>query len=197
MKRLIGLALAATLALTLSACGANDPLANQFKSGDNKNYIAGDGTVSEFRDLASRKTGAAWVSKTADGATMRSSDLLGEIAVLNFWYAGCAPCRAETPDLDKLANKYASKGLVVLGVDVRDSADTALAFDRTHKIGYPTVMDADSGSVVFAYTGIVTPDAVPTTIVLDRQGRVAARIIGRVVPDILEAIIKTEIARKS
>jgi hypothetical protein len=56
-------------------------------------------------------------------------------------------------------------------------------------------MDSASGSVVFAYTGIVTPDAVPTTIVLDRQGRVAARIIGRVEPAILEAILKTEIAR--
>lgn len=195
MKRVLSVALAIGIALSVSSCSTNDPLAEQFKQGDNKNYIAGDGSVTEFRDLASRKSGAAWVSKTAEGQTMRSSDLLGKVVVLNFWYAGCAPCRAETPDLDKLAKKYADKNVVVVGVDLRDSAETALAFNRTHKIGYPSVMDNESGDVVLAYTGIVTPDAVPTTLVLDTEGRVAARVIGRIEPSILETLIKAEVNR--
>lgn len=195
MKRLVAVALVIGSALSLSACSANDPLANQFKQGDNKNYIAGDGSVTEFSDLATRKTGAAWSSTTADGKTLSSSDLLGKVVVLNFWYAGCAPCRAETPELDKLAKKYASKGVVVVGVDLRDTAETALAFNRTHNIGYPSVMDNATGDVVLAYTGIVTPDAVPTTLVLDKQGRVASRVIGRIVPDILETLIKSEVNR--
>ncbi len=195
MKRLVAVALIFVSALSLSACSANDPLANQFKQGDNKNYIAGDGSVTEFSDVATRKSGAAWSSKTAEGQTLRSSDLLGKVVVLNFWYAGCAPCRAETPELDKLANKYASKGVVVIGVDLRDTAETALAFNRTHKIGYPSVMDNATGDVVLAYTGIVTPDAVPTTLVLDKEGRVASRVIGRIVPDILETLIKSEVNR--
>ncbi|MCX8530254.1 MAG: TlpA disulfide reductase family protein [Rhodoluna sp.] len=195
MKRLVAVALVIGSALSLSACSANDPLANQFKQGDNKNYIAGDDSVTEFSDLATRKTGAAWSSTTADGKTLSSSDLLGKVVVLNFWYAGCAPCRAETPELDKLAKKYASKGVVVVGVDLRDTAETALAFNRTHNIGYPSVMDNATGDVVLAYTGIVTPDAVPTTLVLDKQGRVASRVIGRIVPDILETLIKSEVNR--
>jgi thiol-disulfide isomerase/thioredoxin len=195
MKRLVAVALVIGSALSLSACSANDPLANQFKQGDNKNYIAGDGSVTEFSDLATRKTGAAWSSTTADGKTLSSSDLLGKVVVLNFWYAGCAPCRAETPELDKLAKKYASKGVVVVGVDLRDTAETALAFNRNHNIGYPSVMDNATGDVVLAYTGIVTPDAVPTTLVLDKQGRVASRVIGRIVPDILETLIKSEVNR--
>jgi thiol-disulfide isomerase/thioredoxin len=117
------------------------------------------------------------------------------VVVLNFWYAGCAPCRAETPELDKLANKYAGKGVVVIGVDLRDTPETALAFNRTHKIGYQSVMDNATGDVVLAYTGIVTPDAVPTTLVLDKEGRVASRVIGRIVPDILETLIKSEVNR--
>ena len=195
MKRVLSVALAIGIALSVSSCSTNDPLAEQFKQGDNKNYIAGDGSVTEFRDLASRKSGATWVSKTAEGQTMRSSDLLGKVVVLNFWYAGCAPCRAETPDLDKLAKKYSDMNVVVVGVDLRDSAETALAFNRTHKIGYPSVMDNESGDVVLAYTGIVTPDAVPTTLVLDTEGRVAARVIGRIEPSILETLIKAEVNR--
>jgi thiol-disulfide isomerase/thioredoxin len=195
MKRVLSVVLAIGFALSLSSCSSNDPLAQQFKQGDNKNYIAGDGSVTEFRDVATRKTGAAWTSKTAEGQTLRSSDLLGKVVVLNFWYAGCAPCRAETPDLDKIATKYASKNVVVVGVDLRDSAETALAFLRNHKISYPSVMDNESGDVVLAYTGIVTPDAVPTTLVLDTEGRVAARVIGRIEPSILETLIKAEVNR--
>ena len=195
MKRLLAVALTLGLALSLSACGANDPLANQFKEGDNKNYIAGDGSVTEFRDLAARKSGAAWTSTTAEGEPFSSADLAGKVVVLNFWYAGCAPCRAETPDLDKLAKEFADQGVVVLGVDVRDSAETALAFNRKKNISYQSVMDAESGDVVLAYTGIVTPDAVPTTLVIDAEGRVAARVIGRIEPSILRTLIKAEVTR--
>jgi hypothetical protein len=56
-------------------------------------------------------------------------------------------------------------------------------------------MDNATGDVVLAYTGIVTPDAVPTTLVLDKQGRVASRVIGRILPDILETLIKSEANR--
>lgn len=195
MKRLVAIALALGIAVSLSACGANDPLANQFKEGDNKNYIAGDGSVTEFRDLATRKSGDAWSSTTAEGKPFSSADLEGKVVVLNFWYAGCAPCRAETPDLDKLAKEFADQGVVVLGVDVRDSAETALAFNRKKNISYQSVMDAESGDVVLAYTGIVTPDAVPTTLVIDSEGRVAARVIGRIEPSILRTLIKAEVTR--
>jgi thiol-disulfide isomerase/thioredoxin len=195
MKRVIALTLALGVTLSLSGCGANDPLAEQFKKGDNKNYIAGDGSVTEFRDPATRKSGAAWSSTTAEGKPFSSADLEGKVVVLNFWYAGCAPCRAETPDLDRIAKKFASQGVIMLGVDLRDSAETALAFNRKHNISYPSVMDAESGDVVLAYTGIVTPDAVPTTLVIDADGGVAARVIGRIEPSILETLIKAEVNR--
>lgn len=191
MKRVLAAILAAGVLLSVSACSSQDDLANQFKSGDNKNYIAGDGTVTEFGDPATRKSGSAWESKTLDGQIMRSSDLLGSVVVLNFWYAGCAPCRAETPDLDAIGKEFADQGVLVVGVDLRDTAATALAFNRNHDISYPSVVDAESGDVVLSYTGIVTPDAVPTTLVLDRRGRVAARVIGRIEPSILKTLIKS------
>jgi thiol-disulfide isomerase/thioredoxin len=195
MKRLLAVAVALGIAVSLSACGENDPLADQFKQGDNKNYIAGDGSVTEFRDLAARKSGAAWSSTTAEGKPFSSADLEGKVVVLNFWYAGCAPCRAETPDLDQISKEFADQGVVVLGVDLRDSAETVLAFNRKKNISYPSVMDAESGDVVLAYTGIVSPEAVPTTLVIDSQGRIAARVIGRIEPGILKTLIKAEVNR--
>jgi peroxiredoxin len=79
-------------------------------------------------------------------------------------------------------------------VNVRDSAETANAFKRNFKVNYPTLIDANTGDVVLAFTGVVTPSAVPTTLVIDRQGRVAARILGLAEKATLRALIKSVIA---
>lgn len=186
-------ALAATL--LLGGC-SHDPLADQFRSGDNKQYIAGDGSVTEFQKPATRLKGKPWSGQTESGQFVSDTDLLGQVAVLNFWYAGCAPCRAEAPALQEIKVKYASKGLAVLGVNVRDSAQTALAFDRSFKLDYPSVIDANTGNILLAFTGIVTPQAVPTTLVLDKHGRVSARILGRFDPATLRALVDTALSEK-
>lgn len=93
MKRMVALVLAMGLAAGVAGC-ANDPLAEQFRSGTNKNYISGDGSVTEFQ--GERSVGEHWVAETFDGQVLDSKNLLGQVVVLNFWYAGCAPCRAET-----------------------------------------------------------------------------------------------------
>lgn len=176
------------LAITLSGCTANDSLAEQFRAGDNKNYIAGDGTVTEFA-AGSRPGPVAWSGPTESGETLASKNLAGVVQVINFWYAGCAPCRAEAPDLVALAKQYPEVQFV--GVNVRDSADTAIAFDKRFGITWPSIIDASSGSVVLAFTGIVTPQAVPTTLVVDKEGKVSARILGRIDKSILSTLIKT------
>ena len=179
------------LTLTLGACSSNDQLANQFRSGDNKQYIAGDGTVTEFQDPTSRLSAQPWAGYTESGATITDQDLVGQVVVLNFWYAGCAPCRAEAPDLQKLKNEFAADGVQVLGVNVRDTAATSLAFAQNLGLDYPSVIDAENGNVLLAFTGIVTPQAVPTTIVQDRRGKVSARILGKFEMSTLRALIKT------
>ncbi|NBR62312.1 MAG: TlpA family protein disulfide reductase, partial [Actinobacteria bacterium] len=112
------------------------------------------------------------------------------VTVLNFWYASCTPCRVETPDLVSLSDEFKNKAQFV-GVNVRDSADTANAFRKTFKVNFPTIIDVNSGSVVLAFTGVVSPSAVPTTLVIDRQGRVAARILGVADKSILKALVQT------
>ncbi|MEY4553623.1 MAG: hypothetical protein RL197_50 [Actinomycetota bacterium] len=193
MKRIVAVVLAMGLAAGMAGC-ANDPLAEQFRSGTNKNYISGDGSVTEFQ--GERSVGEHWVAETFDGQVLDSKNLLGQVVVLNFWYAGCAPCRAETPDLADIASDYEGKGVQVVGVNVRDSAETALAFARNQNLNYPSVMDIEFGSVVQAYTGVVSPSAVPTTLVINAKGEITARVLGRFVPSTLRSLVETALEGK-
>jgi thiol-disulfide isomerase/thioredoxin len=192
-KLLAALAISA-LVLTTSAC-ANDSLADQFRSGDNKNYIAGDGTVTEFA-LGSRPKAADWSGTTESGEALSSTQLDGVITVMNFWYAGCAPCRIEMPELIELQTEFLSEGVQFIGVNVRDSAETSLAFARRIGMNFPSVMDAKTGSVVLGFTGVVTPQAVPTTLVIDAEGNVSARVLGRIDKGILTTLVKTVIEER-
>jgi peroxiredoxin len=117
----------------------------------------------------------------------------GDVVVLNFWYAGCPPCRAEAPDLVALATDYEARGVRLLGVNSRDDAGTAQAFERTFAIPYPSLDDAQSRAVA-ALQGVVGVRAMPTTVVLDREGRVAARVIGRAEASTLRALVEQELA---
>ena len=193
-KNALAFALAVVLSFSLSAC-ANDSLADQFRAGDNKNYIAGDGTVSEFAE-ANRGEPVVWSGPTESGGLLKSDQLTGVVVVMNFWYAGCAPCRAEAPDLVAVNNMFVGKNVQFVGVNVRDTAETARAFDRNFSITWPSIIDAQSGFAVLAFTGVVTPQAVPTTLVIDKQGRVAARVLGQIEKSTLKALIQRVVDEK-
>ncbi len=181
-----------TLALSLAGC-RSDPLAEQFRAGDSKNYIAGDGTVTEF-DSTLRPSFLPFVGETESGQMLDSKALTGQVVVMNWWYSSCAPCRAEAPDLQALHEEFKDQGVQFVGVNVRDTAETALAFDRKFGISFPSIMDAKSGAVSLAFQGVVSPQAVPTTLVIDKEGKVASRILGRIDPSILRTLIETVVA---
>jgi len=182
------MAVAGALAIGVGACSANDPLASQFKAGDNKNYIAGDGSVTEY-PVANRGKSVTWSGPTETGGILSSTQLTGVPVVMNYWYAGCAPCRAEAPELLEISKQFPKVQFV--GVNVRDSAATATAFNRNFKLTWSSIIDSQTGSVALAFTGIVTPAAVPTTLVIDKKGRVSARVLGRIDKSILTTLIKT------
>jgi thiol-disulfide isomerase/thioredoxin len=181
-----------SIALSLAGC-TSDPLADQFRSGDSKNYIAGDGTVTEF-DSSQRPTFLPFTGETESGQMLDSKALEGQVVVMNWWYSACAPCRAEAPDLQALSEEFQDQGVQFVGVNVRDTAETALAFDRKFDISFPSIIDAQSGAVSLAFQGVVSPQAVPTTLVIDKQGKVASRILGRIDPSILKTLIETVVA---
>lgn len=198
LSRFAKTALAAALAVAVSItfCGcASDPLADQFKAGGNKNYIAGDGTVSEFAE-ENRGKSIVWSGPTESGGLLKSDQLTGVVVVMNYWYAACAPCRAEAKDLVAVNEMFIGKNVQFVGVNVRDTAATALAFDRTFEITWPSIIDATSGSVLLAFTGVVTPQAVPTTLVIDKKGRVAARVLGQIQASTLKALVQRVVDEK-
>jgi len=177
VKRALSLTAAAVAVVTLLAGCASDPLADQYSSGTTKNYISGQGTINEIA-ADDRAAPVEFAGDTDTGESVSSADYAGNVLVLNFWYAGCPPCRLEAPDLEEIAQTFAADGVQFLGVNVRDQTATALSFATEFGISYPSVMDADDGNMLLAFAGTVAPSAVPTTLVIDKQGRVAARILG-------------------
>lgn len=187
-----GLALSASLVAASAGCAVEDPLAAQAKAGDNKNYIAGDGSVTEYA-ADQRGEPVQFEGTLFDGTTVSSSEFEGDVVVLNFWYAACAPCRKEAPDLVELHDQFEPEGARFYGVNIRDEANTAEAFERSFGIPYPSFQDKDGG-ILLAMTQFVPPSAVPTTLVLDREGRVAARILGLADKGTLKALITDALA---
>ncbi|GAB2527681.1 thiol-disulfide isomerase/thioredoxin [Paramicrobacterium agarici] len=173
-------AAAAALASVLLVAGcSSDPLAEQYKEGSSKGYIAGDGSIMEIAE-SNRGEPVDFSGTTESGDEISSSDLVGDVVVVNFWYASCAPCRAEAPILDKVFEEYSDDGVEFVGVNLRDQPGTAASFNDTYDVGYSSIIDVDTGSVKLAFADTVPPNSVPTTIVLDKQGRVAARILGAI-----------------
>lgn len=190
-RRVLALAGLGVLGAALAGCAEEDSLARQANSGDEKGYIAGDGTVSEY-PAGARGEPVVFEGVLFDGTVRTAEDLRGRPAVLNFWYAGCAPCRVEAPDLAELAQRFDGQ-VAFQGVNLRDERATAEAFERTFKIPYPSFEDKDGG-VLMALSGFVPPQAVPTTLVLDAEGRVAARILGLADRSVLETLLEDTVA---
>ena len=190
------IALVAASALVLTGC-ASDPLAEQFREGSGKNYIAGDGTVSEYA-ADQRGEPIEFSGETVEGGTFDSADVAGDVVVVNFWYAGCAPCRVEAPMLQAVAEGFEGEGVSFVGVNVRDQAGTAASFEKQYGVTYPSILDVNAGAAQLAFAGDVPPAAVPTTIVLDQEGRVAARVLGQLKAEsILDSIIDDLLAEEA
>lgn len=186
-----GAALAA-LTLGLSGCAQEDALAKQAKAGDNKNYVAGDGSVTEFAEQ-DRKAAVSIKGTLFNGTDVEPADFTGKVTVLNFWFAACAPCRVEAPLLEELHQEFKDQDVQFFGVNLRDEKATAEAFDKSFNLTYPSFNDKDGG-VLLAVSGIVPPGAVPTTLVLDKQGRVAARVLGEIQKGTLKSLIAAAVA---
>ncbi|MFB7251051.1 TlpA family protein disulfide reductase [Microbacterium sp. NPDC056234] len=194
---MLGAALAAVLAVGLVAC-APDPVAEQYLNGEDKGYIAANGfTVLEIAP-EDREDPIEFAGVTEDGEEFDSADLAGDVTVVNFWYAGCPPCRVEAPDLEAVWQDYQDEGVAFIGVNTLDEPDTAKAFAETYGITYPSLMDAQTGEAKLAFARVISIQATPTTLVLDKQGRVAARVLGELESaSILETLVKDALAESA
>jgi peroxiredoxin len=171
-RRVVALSVVSIL-LGLTACTQPSDLGN----GVDGDYVSSSGSVQTIAP-ENREAAVDFAGDTDQGDAVVSAELTGSVVVLNFWYANCPPCRREAPDLVALHGEFAEQGVVFLGVNIRDSGERARAFAAEFGILYPSLLDAAHRDIVSAFAGEVPPSAVPTTLVLDAEGRVAARFTG-------------------
>ncbi len=163
LRRLI---LIAVSALLLTSCG------NGGASTAQENYISGNGAVT-FISAADRTMAPKLSGDTLYGTKF---DFTGnKIAVVNVWASWCSPCRAEMPALSALSEK--NLDVQFMGILTRDNLANAEVFSRQLAVPYPNFID---DSLLLGFRSTLPANAIPTTVVLDKQGRVAARISGPV-----------------
>ena len=173
MKK-IAIALALVLALTGCSGGGN--------STSEDSFVSGDGAMT-FIKIADRKIAPAITGLTLSGVNYTYTK--DKVAVVNVWASWCSPCRAEAPTLVALANKYVDVSFI--GILTRDNPANAEAFERRFKIPYPTIID---DAILAGFKGSLPANAIPSTVILDKQGRVAARISGVVTVASLSQLIE-------
>lgn len=185
--------LAGGAATTLAAC-SEDPnsVAAQARAGDRKNYVSGDGTIER---LAPENRGApvALSGTTLEGEPWSMEGRAGTVFVVNVWGSWCPPCIEETPALQMAWEQVQAERLDVefIGLDKMESPETGLAFQKANDVTYPSLA-YDGGLPILALQGRAT--ATPSTLVLDRQGRIAARVSGPVTTSTLTALIDDVLA---
>ncbi|WP_256838497.1 TlpA family protein disulfide reductase [Ornithinimicrobium faecis] len=200
MRRASGLAgglLALSLVLTGCSDGGNSVSA-QARDGNQEGYVSGDGTVEQLapdeRTMTIELEGEAITGADADSGEVAlepwsSTQARGEVLVINVWGSWCPPCVAEVPDLKAAHAHFEETGDPVqfIGVNDRDSASAALAFERRHEMPYPSLAD-DGGKTLLQLQGMANPR--PSTLILDREGRLAARVAGQVDDATLQGLVE-------
>ena len=189
-------AFALGLAFLSAACTEDaNTVAAQAMAGDSKGYVAGDGTVQQL-PAASRSNTVSLSGTTVDGkAWSTANDAAGKVVVVNVWGSWCAPCVDETPHLQQVWQSYSSAGKPVafVGIDIKEGAATAAAFLKANGVTYPSLSDSGSGGQpLLALQGKAA--ATPSTIVLDRRGRIAARVLGATTATTLTALVDDVLA---
>lgn len=149
-------------------------------------------TVTEFPP-ADRGSPVDVTGSTLAGDQFSMEELRGRVVVVNVWGSWCPPCREEAPVLADVSRRYADRGVSFVGVNVRDNPAAARAFERRYGITYPSIEDS-AGRALLALNQYIPANAVPVTLVLDRQGRVAARVLGALEKSTLTALLDSVLA---
>ena len=183
----VGALVAAAVVLGAAACDAG-ATAQDTAIGNGSSFVTGNYGTTVFRSGARPKAPDV-EGTTLTGSKFKLSTDRGSVVVMNFWGSWCTPCREEAPALGTLARNFAGTDVRFVGVDIRDDPASAEAFMRTFRIGYPSVNDPND-LVALDFSGTVPPASIPTTLVIDRSGRIAARIVGQASYSGLKALIK-------
>ena len=187
MKRrriLLGLVLAT--ALLGSACSGGTDAVDQSAGGQYR-YV---GATPKGKTIAEakRKPAGPATGTLLDGGGWMLNSMKGQVVVLNYWATWCAPCRIETPNLQKVYTAWKPKGVTFVRIDVKEANRSPVqAFVKDNAVTYPIVFD--EGAKTALQIGHLPLQGLPNTVVIDKQGRVAAVYVGNVLPADLEPVL--------
>lgn len=194
LSRLIAATGALALVVGLAACGPQDPATEAYLNGENAGYISSDGAIEEIA-VADRGEPIVFSGTDENGETIDSADLVGQVVVANFWFAACGPCRVEAPHLEQVWQDHKAEGVQFVGINTSDEVDTAKAFAAEYGITYPSIITVKGSDAKLAFQKTIPLTGMPVTVVLDKEGRAAARIFGMVdSPSILSTLVKDALA---
>jgi thiol-disulfide isomerase/thioredoxin len=168
---MIGLLVGSAIAAGTAGCSSSPEQA----AGGNYRFVQVAPGVDSVSP-ADRKSAPVLSGAQVDGRPFDLASTRGSVTVVNFWASWCGPCRAETPNLESVSKQTAASGVRFVGVNVKDSKAAAASFLRAKGVTYPSLYD-DDGSLAAAWPIAV---GLPSTVVLDRQGRIAARFTAAV-----------------
>ena len=189
-----GAALAAAVVLGAAACDGGGT-AQDSAVGNGSSFVTGSYGTTVYRS-GSRPQAPQVTGKTLTGSGFRLSADRGSVVVMNFWGSWCTPCREEAPTLGELARHFATSGVRFVGVDIRDDPASAEAFDQNFRISYPSLNDP-SDLIALDFQGTAPPTSIPSTLIIDRTGHVAARIIGPVSYNGVKALLSQVAAERA
>ncbi|MFJ2832638.1 TlpA family protein disulfide reductase [Streptomyces sp. NPDC087263] len=183
---------AAAVALALSACGSGGTSGGS----GNTNFVAGEDGISTVAK-GERSAAPDLSGETVDGKQLDVADYKGKVVVLNVWGSWCPPCRAEAPNFVKVAKDTAAQGVQFVGINTRDpSTAPAKAFEEEQGITYPSLYDPTGKLMLRFKKGTLNPQAIPSTLIIDRDGNIAARTLQALSEDKLREMLAPVLAEK-
>jgi len=188
----VGLAALVSVAVALAGCGGSSDGGG---GGETSQAIAPnlmmpstDPRVEvKVFDVNEREPAPDLKGLTLEGDELALSDLLGQVVIVNTWASWCGPCEDEMPLLLDIEKNYQRDGVSLLGINVEDKPQDAKEFATKFGIDFPSLIDSDS-KLLASLPG-VPPNALPSTLIIDRNGQIGARIVGPVKPGVIEEIL--------
>jgi thiol-disulfide isomerase/thioredoxin len=172
--------------LILTACATpNAAIQNSGEAG----FISGDGTAT-FLKIEDRKSAPELIALDFSGKEIDLSNYKNKVVVLNVWGSWCGPCRKEAKELQELYVKNKDSGVEFIGINIRDSKVSAEKFVTNFGITYPNIFDRD-GIKLLGFKDTLPANAIPSTVLVDKNGKVAARQLGPIERALIQGFISS------